>query len=259
MPNATAIEWIDTTWNPVTGCTKISAGCDHCYAERFSERFRGTRGHPFENGFDPTLRPERLDQPLSWRKPLMVFVNSMSDLFHKEIPAEFISRVFDAMERAHWHTFQVLTKRSSLMRNFLGRRYGGSRTPPHIWLGLSVEDGARKSRIRHLQDAPVAVRFLSIEPLIAPVGELELSGIAWVIVGGESGPSAREMRPEWVREIRDQCVGFLQTVGRPATKIRRARTGRPGVERFSPLVIFCGGSRMTWLPSKTTRIASNRT
>jgi protein gp37 len=206
MPNGTAIEWTDTTWNPVTGCTKISAGCDHCYAERFSERFRGTRGHPFENGFDLTLRPERLDQPLGWRKPRMVFVNSMSDLFHKEIPAEFISRVFDAMERAHWHTFQVLTKRSSLMRNFLRRRYGGSQTPQHIWLGVSVEDGARKPRIRHLQDAPVAVRFLSIEPLIASVGELELSGIAWVIVGGESGPSAREMRPEWVREIRDQCI-----------------------------------------------------
>jgi protein gp37 len=206
MANTTAIEWTDTTWNPVTGCTKISAGCDHCYAERFSERFRGTPGHPFTNGFDLTLRPERLDQPLTWRKPRMVFVNSMSDLFHKEVPVAFISRVFDTMERAHWHTFQVLTKRSSLMRNFLRRRYGGSRAPLHIWLGVSVEDGARKSRIRHLQDAPVGVRFLSIEPLIAPVGKLDLSGIAWVIVGGESGPSAREMRPEWVREIRDQCL-----------------------------------------------------
>jgi protein gp37 len=206
MANTTSIEWTDTTWNPVTGCTKISAGCDHCYAERFSERFRGTPGHPFMNGFDLTLRPERLDHPLTWRKPRMVFVNSMSDLFHKEVPVAFISRVFDTMERAHWHTFQVLTKRSSLMRNFLRHRYGGSRAPLHIWLGVSVEDGARKSRIRHLQDAPVGVRFLSIEPLIAPVGKLDLSGIAWVIVGGESGPSAREMRPEWVREIRDQCL-----------------------------------------------------
>ena len=122
MANATAIEWTDATWNPVTGCTKISAGCDYCYAERFSERFRGTRGHPFENGFDLTLRPERLEQPLRWREPRMIFVNSMSDLFHKEIPNEFIGRVCDTMERAHWHTFQVLTKRSSLMRDFLRRR-----------------------------------------------------------------------------------------------------------------------------------------
>jgi protein gp37 len=122
MANATAIEWTDATWNPVTGCTKISAGCDHCYAERFSERFRGTRGHPFENGFDLTLRPERLEQPLRWREPRMIFVNSMSDLFHKEIPNEFIARLCDTMERAHWHTFQVLTKRSSLMRDFLRRR-----------------------------------------------------------------------------------------------------------------------------------------
>jgi protein gp37 len=206
MANTTAIEWTDATWNPVTGCTKISAGCDHCYAERFSERFRGTQGHPFKNGFDLTLRPERLDQPLTWRKPRMVFVNSMSDLFHKEVPGEFISRVFDTMERAPWHTFQVLTKRSSLMRNFLQHRYDGSRAPWHIWLGVSVEDRARKSRIRHLQNAPVGVRFLSVEPLIAPIGNLDLSGIAWVIVGGESGPGAREMCPEWVREIRDQCI-----------------------------------------------------
>jgi protein gp37 len=137
MADSTAIEWTDATWNPVTGCTKISSGCDHCYAERFSERFRGTRGHPF----DLTLRPERLEQPLRWREPRMIFVNSMSDLFHKEIPNEFIARVCDTMERAHWHTFQVLTKRSSLMRDFLHRRYGPKRGPRHIWFGVSVEDG----------------------------------------------------------------------------------------------------------------------
>jgi protein gp37 len=205
MANSTAIEWTDTTWNPVTGCTKISAGCDHCYAERFSERFRGTPGHPFENGFDLTLRPERLEQPLGWRNPRMIFVNSMSDLFHKEIPPGFISSVFDTMERAHWHTFQILTKRSSLMRNFLRRRYGQSRGPSHMWFGVSVEDGGRKSRIRHLQDAPAGVRFLSIEPLIGPMGGLDLTGIDWVIVGGESGPGARSMECEWVREVRDQC------------------------------------------------------
>jgi protein gp37 len=206
MANATAIEWTDVTWNPVTGCTKISAGCDHCYAERFSERFRGTRGHPFQNGFDLTLRPERVEQPLSWCKPRMIFVNSMSDLFHKQVPVAFISKVFNTMERAHWHTFQVLTKRSSVMRNFLRSRYGSERGPAHIWCGVSVEDGKRKSRIQHLQDAPAGVRFLSIEPLIAPIGALNLDGIDWVIVGGESGPGAREMRKDWVRDIRDQCV-----------------------------------------------------
>jgi protein gp37 len=161
MATGTTIEWTDATWNPVTGCTKISPGCDHCYAERFSERFRGTPGHPFETGFDLTLRPERLDQPLRWRTPRMIFVNSMSDLFHKQVPVAFIAKVFDTMERAHWHTFQVLTKRSSIMRNFLRSRYGGERGPAHIWCGVSVEDGKRKSRIQHLQEAPAGVRFLS--------------------------------------------------------------------------------------------------
>jgi protein gp37 len=205
MADSTSIEWTDATWNPVTGCTKISAGCDHCYAERFSERFRGTRGHPFENGFDLTLRPERLEQPLRWRTPRMIFVNSMSDLFHKEIPSEFITRVFDTMEAASWHTFQVLTKRSSLMGDFLRKRYETRRAPLHIWFGVSVEDGTRTSRIRHLREAPAGIRFLSIEPLIGPVGKLDLGKIDWVIVGGESGPGARPMEREWVRSIRDQC------------------------------------------------------
>ncbi|WP_439359937.1 DUF5131 family protein [Bradyrhizobium sp. DASA03007] len=206
MANNTTIEWTDTTWNPVTGCTKISAGCDNCYAERFSERFRGTLGHAFEGGFDLMLRPERVDQPLHWRKPRMVFVNSMSDLFHKDIPDAYISRVCDTMEQAKWHTFQVLTKRSSLMRNFLKRRYGEGCGPTHIWFGVSVEDGGKLSRIRHLQEAPAGVRFLSIEPLVGRIGKLDLTGIDWVIVGGESGPRARPMNADWVREIRDQCV-----------------------------------------------------
>ncbi|NPU13249.1 phage Gp37/Gp68 family protein [Bradyrhizobium sp. 83002] len=206
MADRTTIEWTDATWNPVTGCTKISAGCDNCYAERFSERFRGTAGHPFEAGFDLTLRPERLEQPLHWRGPRMVFVNSMSDLFHKKVPRKFASRVFDTMEKANWHSFQVLTKRSSILRDFLRARYGSARGPTHIWCGVSIEDGKRKSRIDHLRDAPAGIRFLSIEPLIAPVGRLNLDGIDWVIVGGESGPRAREIRVEWVREIRDQCT-----------------------------------------------------
>src|ERR1051326_2973773 len=162
MADYSSIEWTDATWNPVTGCTKISPGCGHCYAERFSERFRGTPGHPFETGFDLTLRPERLDQPLRWRQPRMIFVNSMSDLFHKEIPRSFIARVFDTMERAHWHTFQVLTKRSSLMRNFLRARDGTGRGPRHMWFGVSVEDVGRVSRIGHLSAAPAGIRFLSI-------------------------------------------------------------------------------------------------
>jgi protein gp37 len=232
MADGTSIEWTDATWNPVTGCTKISPGCDHCYAERFSERFRGTRGHPFETGFDLTLRPERLEQPLGWRQPRMIFVNSMSDLFHKEIPKDFVARVFDTMERASWHTFQVLTKRSSVMRNFLRMRYGSGRGPVHMWFGVSVEDGGRASRIRHLREAPAGVRFVSIEPLIGPVGTLDLTDLDWVIVGGESGPGARPMRTEWVRDIRDQCTAagvaffFKQWGGRSPKAGGRLLEGR---------------------------------
>ena len=206
MAENSAIEWTDTTWNPVTGCTKISAGCDNCYASRFSERFRGVPGHPFETGFDLTLRPERVLQPLGWKRPRMVFVNSMSDLFHKEIPQEYIAAVFDTMERANWHTYQVLTKRSTLLRKFINNRYRKRPAPRHIWLGVSVEDERAATRIAHLQAANAAVRFLSIEPLLAPVGRLDLSGIEWVIVGGESGPKARPMAAKWVIDIRNQCI-----------------------------------------------------
>lgn len=206
MAEKTAIAWTNATWNPVTGCTKISAGCDNCYAERFAERFRGVHGHPFETGFDLTLRPKRLDQPLKWRKPQMIFVNSMSDLFHKNIPTAFVEDVFDTMERAHWHTFQVLTKRSSRMLNFVNKRYVEGRAPAHIWLGASAEDGGKLSRVRHVQQMRATVRFLSIEPLIGPIGRLDLTGIHWVIVGGESGPRARPMQEDWVKEVRDQCI-----------------------------------------------------
>ncbi|MDE0250939.1 MAG: phage Gp37/Gp68 family protein [Gammaproteobacteria bacterium] len=205
MSDRSKIEWTDATWNPVTGCTKITRGCDNCYAERFAERFRGTPGHPYENGFDLTLRPARLLQPLSWRRPRRVFVNSMSDLFHKQIPTPFIDRVFDTMEAADWHIFQVLTKRSSLMTKYLRRRYKGCSAPQHIWCGVSVEDSTGTARIRHLQSAPVPIRFLSIEPLIGSVGNIDLTGISWVIVGGESGPNARPMKLQWVIEIRDAC------------------------------------------------------
>lgn len=205
MADRSAIEWTDATWNPVTGCTKISRGCDNCYAERFSERFRGVPGHPFADGFDLTLRPGRLQQPFGWRRPRMIFVNSMSDLFHKAVPKSFVDRVFDTMEAAHWHIFQVLTKRSSRMRAYLQHHYGAGRGPSHIWCGVSIEDSRAKTRVTHLRGCPAGVRFLSIEPLIGALGELDLSGIDWVIAGGESGPGARPMDADWVREVRDAC------------------------------------------------------
>jgi protein gp37 len=205
MADSSAIEWTDATWNPVTGCTKVSRGCDNCYAERFSERFRGVRGHPFEVGFDLTLRPERIMQPLAWKRQRMIFVNSMSDLFHKQIPRTFIDQVFDTMERANWHTFQVLTKRSSLLSRYLKGRYGIGNAPAHIWCGVSIEDAQAKVRITQLSAARASIRFLSLEPLLGPIGRLDLAAIDWVIVGGESGPRARPMHADWVREIRDQC------------------------------------------------------
>lgn len=205
MNSKTAIEWTDTTWNPVTGCTKITRGCDNCYAERFSERFRGVPGHPFERGFDLTRRPERIEWPLSWKKPRMIFVNSMSDLFHKRVPATYVDRVFDTMERADWHVFQVLTKRSTRMMRYLRERYEHAVAPIHIWCGVSIEDRPGLARLPHLQRAPATVRFLSLEPLLESLGEIDLNGISWVIVGGESGPRARKMEIDWVLDIRDQC------------------------------------------------------
>jgi protein gp37 len=205
MATTTQIEWTDATWNPVTGCSKITRGCDFCYAERFSERFRGVPGHPFENGFDLILRPERFRQPLGWRAPRRVFVNSMSDLFHKEIPKSFIDSVFSTMEEAHWHTFQVLTKRSSLMVKYLRGRYGEGLAPDHIWLGVSVEDAENTVRLKHLQTAQASTKFVSFEPLLGPVGTIDLAGIDWAIVGGESGPHARPMAEDWAIDIRDQC------------------------------------------------------
>lgn len=232
MAENSSIEWTDTTWNPVTGCTKISAGCDNCYASRFSERFRGVPGHPFETGFDLTLRPERLKQPLEWKRPRMIFVNSMSDLFHKEIPKRHIDAVFETMEKANWHTYQVLTKRSSLLQKFLNDRYQNRKAPAHMWFGVSVENEQATSRITHLQKASAGVRFLSIEPLIAPVGHLDLYRIDWVIVGGESGHGARPMDPKWAIDIRNQCVSarvpffFKQWGGRSPKTGGRLLEGR---------------------------------
>jgi protein gp37 len=205
LATTTQIEWTDATWNPVTGCTKITRGCDFCYAERFSERFRGVPGHPFENGFDLTLRPDRITQPLRWKQPRRIFVNSMSDLFHKEVPRAFIDSVFDTMESANWHTYQVLTKRSSLMAKYLRSRYQNGCAPINIWMGVSIEDEKNAVRLKHLRSACASVKFVSFEPLLGSVGNVDLSGIDWAIVGGESGPHARPMKEEWVIEIQEQC------------------------------------------------------
>ena len=200
--NPSAIEWTSATWNPVTGCTKVSPGCDHCYAERFAERWRGIAGHPYESGFDLTLRPQRLLQPLSWRKPSYVFVNSMSDLFHVDVPEAYIREVFDVMRAAPQHTFQVLTKRAERMERVCRRL----EVPGNVWLGVSVETPFYYSRIRHLRRVEAPVRFLSCEPLLAALPELPLEGIGWVIAGGESGPGARVLDERWVLDIRDACV-----------------------------------------------------
>ena len=206
MAQKSVIEWTDATWNPVTGCTKVGPGCDNCYAERFAERWRGISGHPYEQGFDLRLWPERLAQPARWKKPRMIFVNSMSDLFHKKIDRSHIDQIFDAMETASWHVYQVLTKRSSLMRNYVQERYPGGYVPKHIWLGVSVEDRAHRNRIQHLRQINSDARFISFEPLLGPIGDVDLSGIAWAIVGGESGPRARPMAPAWATELRLACA-----------------------------------------------------
>ena len=222
------IEWTDATWNPVRGCTKISPGCKHCYAETFAERFRGVKGHPYEQGFDLRLVPEKLTEPFTWRSPKLVFVNSMSDLFQDGVPEGYVRAVSQVMSTADWHTYQVLTKRSDRLRDLLTEKLQFAAKQEHIWWGVSVED--RKyglPRIDRLRESPAKVRFLSIEPLLEDLGEINLSGISWVIVGGESGPGARPMEREWVVNIRKQCrmqnvpFFFKQWGG-----VRKAKAGR---------------------------------
>lgn len=206
MSETSKIEWTDATWNPVRGCTKISPGCAHCYAETFAERFRGVPGHPYERGFDLRLVPERLLDPFSWPKAKMVFVNSMSDLFHEGIPNKYISAVARIMCETPWHTYQVLTKRSRRLRDMLRSELNWAAEKQHIWWGVSVEN--RKvglPRLEDLRDTPAAVRFLSVEPLLEHLGEIDLNGIHWVIVGGESGHGARPMEEAWVLSVLDQC------------------------------------------------------
>jgi protein gp37 len=228
MAEHSSIEWTDATWNPVRGCTKISPGCKHCYAETFAERFRGVPGHPYERGFDLRLVPEKLAEPLRWLSPKMIFVNSMSDLFHDGVPDEYIEAVARVMVKANWHTYQVLTKRSDRMRELLHTRLRFAAEAAHIWWGVSVEN--RKHglpRLRDLRSTSASVKFLSIEPLLEGIGTIELDGIHWVIVGGESGHGARPLKKEWVTSIRDQCneagipFFFKQWGG-----VRKKRAGR---------------------------------
>jgi protein gp37 len=228
MSAESKIEWTDATWNPVRGCTKISPGCAHCYAERFAERFRGVEGHAYEQGFDLRLVPEKLGEPLGWARPRMVFVTSMSDLFHEGVDDDYLVRVAEVMREANWHTYQVLSKRAERMRDLLNTKLRGYAELPHIWWGVSVENKKHGlPRVEHLRQSPVAVRWLSVEPLLEDLGELSLCGIAWVVAGGESGPGARPMDAGWVRSIREQCRAakvpffFKQWGG-----VRKGRAGR---------------------------------
>jgi protein gp37 len=233
MSSQSTIEWTDATWNPVRGCTKVSPGCKYCYAETFAERFRSVPGHPYERGFDLRLVPEKLAEPLRWAKSRMIFVNSMSDLFHEDVPDDYILRVAEVMSLANWHVFQVLTKRSKRMKEMLETSLNPYAQRRHIWWGVSVENKKHGlPRIDHLRSAPAAIRFLSVEPLIEDLGKINIDGISWVIVGGESGPKARPIKQEWVMSVRDQCRAaqvpffFKQWGGKNKKKAGRMLAGK---------------------------------
>jgi protein gp37 len=234
----TGIEWTDATWNPITGCTKISPGCKNCYAERLALRLRAMGNPRYRNGFAVTLHPDLLTLPLRWHQPRRIFVNSMSDLFHEAVPEDFIRQVFDVMARADCHVFQILTKRSPRLAALAPRL----RWAPNIWQGVSVESARYTTRIDHLQTVPASVRFLSIEPLLGPIPTLPLGGIDWVIVDGESGPGRRPMAAQWAREIRDQCIAagvpffFKQWGGRTPKAGGRVLDRRTWDEMPVPLV-----------------------
>jgi protein gp37 len=201
VADRSAIEWTEATWNPVTGCSKVSPGCAHCYAETFAERWRGVPGHPYEQGFDLRLWPARLEQPLRWRRPRTIFVNSMSDLFHEAIPESFLREIFDVMVRADHHIFQILTKREERMAELAPTLPW----PENVWMGVTIENRRFARRADRLREVPAAVRFISAEPLLGPLERLDLEGIDWLIAGGESGPKHRAVREEWVLDLRDRC------------------------------------------------------
>lgn len=202
MATNSSIEWTESTWNPITGCTKVSPGCKHCYAERMALRLQAMGQPNYAGGFKLTLHEHALELPLTWKKPRVIFVNSMSDLFHKDVPLEYIQKVFDVMYRASWNTFQVLTKRSERLLELTD----ALDWPDNVWMGVSVENGDCAFRIDHLRQTDARIKFLSLEPLLGPLPSLDLDGMEWVIVGGESGPGARPVREEWIIEIREQCV-----------------------------------------------------
>lgn len=223
-----AIEWTESTWNPVTGCTKISQGCKHCYAERMAERLRAMGQPNYRNGFELTLQPRMLELPLRWKQPQRIFVNSMSDLFHKDVPLDYIRQVFDVMRRAHWHRFQVLTKRADRLAELSPYL----EWPENVWMGASVENSKHVDRIDDLRRTGAKLRFLSLEPLLGPLRGLNLEGVDWVIVGGESGPGARPIQESWILEIREQCQEagvaffFKQWGGQNKKKAGRLLDGR---------------------------------
>lgn len=242
MSASSEIEWTDATWNPVRGCTKISPGCAHCYAEVFAERFRGVPGHPYEQGFDLRLVPDKLLEPLRWQQSRMIFVNSMSDLFHEDVPDEYIELVALVMETADWHTYQVLTKRASRLSELLRTKLKSAADAPHIWWGVSVENRrVGLPRISELAKSGARTTFLSIEPLLEDLGTIDLSAVSWVIVGGESGAGARPIDRKWVTSLRRQCRDaavpffFKQWGG-----VRKSETGRllfgRTYDEFPPIV-----------------------
>lgn len=228
MAARSGIEWTESTWNPITGCNKISPGCKHCYAERMALRLKAMGHANYNNGFRLTLHPHVLEQPLNWKKPQVIFVNSMSDLFHKDVPFDFIEKIFEVMGRASWHQFQILTKRSERLYD-LDRQIDW---PGNVWMGVSVENSDYTFRVDHLRETGAKVKFLSLEPLLGPLPDLNLLGINWVIVGGESGPGARPISEEWVVDIRDQCLAsnvpffFKQWGGTRKKKTGRILQGR---------------------------------
>lgn len=257
MSDRSTIEWTDSTWNPVRGCSKISPGCAHCYAERFAERFRGVPGSPYEQGFDLRLVPHKLAEPLRWTRQRRIFVNSMSDLFHERVPTPYIGKAVEVMRLADWHSYQVLTKRAQRMANLLTGPLRGAARLPHVWWGVSVEDRRfGLPRIDELRRIPAPVRFLSIEPLLEDIGSLDLDGIHWVIVGGESGTRPRPMQADWVRSIRDQCQTasvpffFKQWGGTRKAKAGRTLDGRT-YDEFPDVVAQP-------VPDRTTRLARLR-
>jgi protein gp37 len=228
MGEKSSIEWTEATWNPLTGCTKVSPGCQNCYAERLSFRLKAMGQPNYSQGFELALHENSLDTPLHWKKPMKIFVNSMSDLFHEEVPLDFIIRVFDVMQKAHWHRFQVLTKRSERLLDLDSEL----KWEPNIWMGVSVENNDYSYRIDHLRQTGALIKFISIEPMLGPLSHLNLEGIDWVIVGGESGANARAMSPSWVTSVRDQCQNanvpffFKQWGGKNKKKAGRTLEGR---------------------------------